>query len=196
MDTVWFSFDVETDGPGPIYNSMISLGIAVFSDDGHLLDQFEVNIEQREDCEEDPDTMEWWQQNQAAWKYCQQKQVAPLVAMYRVAKLYKKWSADYDVKWVAQPACFDWMFLKSYYEAFPSVGNPHIGYSCTDFSSLRETWLNILGLSLDEYKEQRLEWMKEFYVGDLPAEDSHRAVEDALFQGIEFLTLKQRINAL
>lgn len=192
--TVWFSFDIEADGPGPISNSMLSAGIVVLNKRGQVLEKFEVNIEARFDAQQDPDTMNWWKTQQEAWDYCHQNTVSPLDAMWQVGRLYDNWSEGHQVKWVAQPACFDWMFLNSYYTAFASIGNPDIGYSCTCFSSLRKTWLKALDMTTKEYKAVRAEWMAEFHPDEELVEDSHRAVDDALFQGVEFLMLRSKME--
>jgi hypothetical protein len=213
--TVYFSIDVEADGQSPIANSMLSLGIAVIDPESlTLVDTLSVNIHAREGAERDPDTMEWWGKNLRAWGQCQVDRVSPKTAMWRVAKLFSKWSKTHKIQWVAQPACYDWMWLKSYYDAFPSVGSPDIGYFCTDYSSLRRDYLKTRGMTSTEFRESaglREQWMADvfgFWSGDVPdedlektaytipdakgaqqrvVEDSHLAVDDAIFQGCEFI---------
>lgn len=180
-EVVWFSLDVEADGQSPITNSMLSLGICVFDAQGNELDALEVNILPREGCVEDPDTMEWWAGQPAAWEHCHQNQVSPAAAMWAVSKLYAKWAASHDVRWVAQPACFDWMWLKSYYDAFSSAGMTRIGFYCYCFSTMRKRWLETTGTLREHYNELCAAWTAGC------AADSHTALEDARYQGREFL---------
>lgn len=183
MDSkVIFSFDIEADGQGPLSGSMIGLGIAVLNTSGVLLDSLEVAIERRPEAGSDPDTMEWCLKQHEMWQWATGPEaVSPKTAMWRVGKLYSKWSKTHKVEWMAQPACFDWMFLKSYYQAFVSVGAPDIGFSCTCFSTLRKKWLKDNGMPREEYN-----LLREPYVEGVE-EDSHFPLQDAIFQGREYL---------
>jgi len=67
---LYFSFDIEADGPIPGPNSMLSLGVAVFKDDGTRLATFSANLETLSDATPDPDTMKWWKTQPEAWKEC------------------------------------------------------------------------------------------------------------------------------
>ena len=44
MKEIYISVDIETDGPIPGPNSMLSFGAAAFSDDGKLVDTHSANL--------------------------------------------------------------------------------------------------------------------------------------------------------
>jgi len=60
-DKYYISLDIETDGPVPMPNSMLSLGMAAFkAETGTMLDTFGINILPLIGGRQDPQTMEWW----------------------------------------------------------------------------------------------------------------------------------------
>jgi hypothetical protein len=52
--------DIETDGPVPGENSMLSIGCAAFDENGSEVGAFSENIEELEGASGDPSTLEWW----------------------------------------------------------------------------------------------------------------------------------------
>ena len=61
MSEIYVSTDVETDGPIPGVNSMLSLGSAAYMHDKTLISTFSANLETLPDAIADPKTMAWWQ---------------------------------------------------------------------------------------------------------------------------------------
>ena len=60
MNEIYVSTDVETDGPIPGVNSMLSFGSAAYLADKTLVSTFTANLETLPGAEADPQTMEWW----------------------------------------------------------------------------------------------------------------------------------------
>jgi len=56
-DEVYISTDIESDGPIPGPNSMLSLGSAAYLPDGKRVGTFSVNLETLPGAQGDPDTM-------------------------------------------------------------------------------------------------------------------------------------------
>ncbi len=54
---LYFSVDIESDGPIPIRNSMLSFGAAAFTEDGELVGKFTRNLELLPGATQDPKTM-------------------------------------------------------------------------------------------------------------------------------------------
>ena len=79
---LYFSLDVEADGPIPGPNSMLSFAAVVFDPslgaalqgDWRIehLDRFTVNLETLPGAEPDTTTMEFWKRNQAAYEATRQ----------------------------------------------------------------------------------------------------------------------------
>lgn len=185
-NTAYLSFDIETDGPNPMVNSMLSLGIALISSDGQILDELSVNISKREDAKEDENTMKWWKTQPLAWERCHQNMLSPQVAMARVAEFYAKWSQQYRLNWIAAPICFDWMFLKSYYMTFSPHDSPDIGFKATDISTLRDYAIKCKIISNKEFDN---------IVSMIPKRNEHVAVDDAKYQGLIFYGLTRLIHS-
>ena len=85
---VYVSTDIETDGPIPGANSMLSFASIAYDGDGRELGSFSVNLETLPDAIPDARTMEWWRTQPEAWAACRQDPRAPASAM-----------ADYD-RWL------------------------------------------------------------------------------------------------
>ena len=58
MKEIYVSTDVETDGPIPGMNSMLSFGSAAYLEDKTLVSTFTANLETMPDAKGDPKTME------------------------------------------------------------------------------------------------------------------------------------------
>jgi hypothetical protein len=80
MET-YVSTDIETDGPIPGPNSMLSFGSAAFSPDERLLSTFEANLETLPGATGSPQTMAWWGRQPKAWAACREKVRDPADAM-------------------------------------------------------------------------------------------------------------------
>ena len=63
MSEIYVSTDIETDGPVPVVNSMLSFGSAAYLADKTLIGTFTANLETLPGAEPDPRTTEWWRLN-------------------------------------------------------------------------------------------------------------------------------------
>jgi DNA polymerase III alpha subunit (gram-positive type) len=183
--TAFLSFDIETDGPSPILNSMLSLGIALITNDGNVIDTLSVNIKKRDESKEDENTMKWWKTQPIAWEKCHQNMVSPQEAMTKVAEFYRKWISNYKLIWIAAPVCFDWMFLKSYYMTFAPADSIDIGFKATDISTLRDYSIKCKIITDKEY---------QIMTSTIPKGEEHVAIEDAINQGLIFVNLTKLIQ--
>ena len=72
-EEVYFSTDVETDGPIPGPHSMLSLGAAAFSIEWTTppkvtgVSTWTANLELLDGAKGDPETMKWWGSQPEAW---------------------------------------------------------------------------------------------------------------------------------
>lgn len=187
MKKAYLSFDIEADGQSVLTNSMLSLGIVLVTNNGKVLDELEVHIDRREGADEDPDTMKWWATQPDAWQYCHTNTISPVDAMLQVAEFYKKWNTIYKLKWVAMPAAWDWMFLKGYFCAF-GPADVDIGFKATCLSSIKDVVIQVKGWSRADYDSKVDEWTKDC------EKHSHKAVEDARYQGLIFVNLLKTLE--
>ena len=81
-EEVYFSTDVETDGPIPGPHSMLSLGSAAYAADGTLLGTFEANLRTLPGAYPHPVTTAWWREHPDAWDACRADTVEPADAAH------------------------------------------------------------------------------------------------------------------
>jgi hypothetical protein len=187
---IYFSVDIEADGPIPGPNSMLSLGAAAFLDDGTMVSTFSVNFDTLEGATGDPNTMQWWKTQPEAWKACRENTVHPETGM----KQFHRWlgetcAANGDRKpvFVGYPAGFDFLFVYWYLMRF--VGHSPFSFSALDIKSYA---MAILGT---EYRHTTKKNFPGRWFKGQP-EHNHVALQDAIGQGILFCNiLKERKQA-
>jgi len=82
-EAIYVSVDIETNGPIPADNSMLSLGGAAFDQNGALISTFYANLEEVQGSSSNPGTMEWWGKNQEAYNQTQIDKQDPGSVMWR-----------------------------------------------------------------------------------------------------------------
>src|SRR5436190_12243076 len=90
MAEIYVSTDVESDGPIPGPNSMLSFASAAYLPDKTLVDTFTANLELLPGAAGDPKTMAWWEKNAEAFAATRTNLKLPEVAMPRYVAWLKK----------------------------------------------------------------------------------------------------------
>lgn len=179
---IYFSTDIETTGPIPGSNSMISLGSVAMQRDGKHLSTFEMNLNEIHGSTRDKDTMKFWGKNPEAWEYCTTNAVHPLQVMNKFVAWVEKVSKENNAKpvFVAYPAGFDFMFTYWYMIRF--VGRSPFGFSCIDMKTYA---MSLLG---DNYRNISKKTMpKSWFDYSLP--HNHTPLDDAIEQGYTFIQM-------
>lgn len=192
MNEIFFSVDIEANGPIPADFSMLSFGAAAYNDDGTFLDTFERNLKPLDGAKEDIATMNWWATQPEAWELCQTNQVEPLDAMYEFSEWIDKLCERYNARavFVAYPAGFDFTFIYWYLMHF--TGNCPFTFASLDIKSYA---MAMLGTSFRETTKRNLpnRWKSK-------RKHTHEAIQDALGQGELFIAMlkesKANVNAL
>ena len=187
---VYISVDVETDGPIPGPNSMLSLGAAAFVPPStEPISTFSVNFELLEGATPDPGTMKWWREEQPrAWEACRQKLQEPEEAI----RLFVAWveglsgiekkssGAVQNAVFVGYPTGFDFTFTYWYLRRF-SAGSP-FSFSALDLKTFA---MAVLGTPFRETVKRNMP--RVWFPKDRP--HTHVAVDDAIEQGIIFVNM-------
>jgi hypothetical protein len=174
------------DGTNPMQNSMRSIGLALFVENRGLVDTLYVNILPRDGLLPNTKTMrEFWDHHAEQWKALAENAVLPEQAMLTVAEWITKHSKSYSLKWVARPACVDWMWLKCYYETFGPSEKPDIGYYCHCLSSMLRTYFLVYPV---RDKKPIMTQLSE----NVPY--NHNALDDAICQGTIYMNLRKIFN--
>lgn len=174
---IYISTDVETDGPIPGPNSMLSFGSAAYLADKTLVSTFEANLETLPGATGDPDTMAWWQTQPEAWAACRSDLQAPEAAMVK----YAEWLETLPGRpvFVAYPAGFDFLFVYWYLIRF--AGRSPFSFSALDIKTYA---MALLGT---EYRRSTKRYMPKSWFDPRP--HTHVALDDAIEQGALFCSM-------
>jgi hypothetical protein len=177
MIEIYVSTDVETDGPIPGPNSMLSFGSAVYLADKTLLSTFSANLETLPGASGDPKTLAWWKTQPEAWEACRESPLPPEVAM----KQYISWLKELPGKpvFVAYPAGFDFTFIYWYLIRF--TGESPFSHSALDMKTYAMAKLRL------PFRESTKRNMPKSWFDDLP--HTHKALDDAIEQGALFCNM-------
>ena len=180
---VYVSTDVETDGPIPGPHSMLSFASVAFSESGEELAVFSRNLETLDGAAGHPDTMAWWQTQQAAWDACRVDTVSAAVAM----REYVAWLDGLAGRpvFVAYPAGFDFLFVYWYLMRF--VGKSPFSHAALDVKSYA------MCLMKSRFRDASKRHMPRRWFPDV--KHSHVALDDAREQGMLFMAMRKERNA-
>ena len=181
-EEIYVSTDVETDGPIPGPNSMLSFGSAAYRADKTLLGTFSSNLQTLPGANGDPKTMAFWKENQKAYDETRTNLEDPAHAM----KKYAGWLDALPGKpvFVAYPAAFDFMFVYWYLIKF--AGQSPFSFSALDIKSFAMAMLKA------EYRESSKRNMPKHWFP--PAPHTHVALDDAIEQGLLFCNMLAENN--
>jgi hypothetical protein len=178
MTEIYVSTDIETDGPIPSINSMLSFGSAAFSLEKGLLDTFSANLMELPFASPDPKTMcEFWAKQPEAWVACRKDLEHPEPVIIR----YVKWLKALPGKpvFVGYPAGFDFLFIYWYLIYF--AGESPFSFSALDIKSYAMAVLK------KGYRESTKRNMPKRW---FPAsKHTHVAIDDAIEQGELFMNI-------
>lgn len=177
---VYVSIDIESDGPCPLLNSMLSLGAAAFLDDGSLLPgPFSANLELWPSAKPDAETMGWWKTQPTAWTACRADAQTPTLVMTQ----FDRWLTRLPGKPIAvcYPAGYDYTFVKVYFHA--TLGRCPLGFQAIDLKTFA---MAVLGTSFRNTTKRTMprEWFG-------PEKHTHVAVDDAIEQGRLFFAMRK-----
>ena len=174
---IYVSTDVETDGPAPGLNSMLSFGSAAYLADKTLVGTFTANLETLTGAAADPETMAWWLTQPEAWAACRQDPQPPASVMPRYAAWLKGLGGN--PVFVGYPAAFDFMFVTYY--LFRFAGESPFSYFALDIKTYAMALMKV-----NFYDVTKLN-MPQRWFDDLPY--THVALDDAISQGALFCNL-------
>ncbi len=177
MTEIYVSTDIETDGPAPELNSMLSFASAAYLADKTLVGTFSANLETLGGARADPTTMAWWESQTSAWQACRCNLQPPAIIMPR----YVSWLKGLPGKpvFVGYPAVFDFMFITYYLHKF--AGESPFSYFALDIKTYAMVLMkkNLYDVNKDS--------MPKHWFDDLPY--THIALDDAVSQGALFCNM-------
>jgi hypothetical protein len=187
---IYASFDVETDGNNPLQHSMRSIGVALFRENNTQIpiDTFYCTITPQKGAIEEAVCMaNFWNHHPAMMHEVNTDVVTPECAMESLSSFLTFHGRTASIKWVANPANFDWMFLKCYYEKYGPVGKYDIGFFCHDLCALMRAYAVI-------NKIENIHELKVELSGRQKADVPHHALHDAVYQGVMYMNLRKKLT--
>lgn len=180
---LYFSTDIEADGPIPGPNSMLSFASAVFDSDGKMLGTFSRNLELLEGAVADPETQLFWQKNKVAFDETRKNMVNPLRAMSE----YVEWVNSFNCApvFVGFPVAYDFMFIYWYIRKF--VGKSPFSHSAMDIKTMAA-----IAMKSDYRKATKRNMPKNWFSGC--GKHTHVAEDDAIEQGILFSNILKELK--
>lgn len=184
---VYFSTDIEADGPYPIDYSMLSFGTAAFTAEGKLLDTYTANLDTLPGAKQDLDTMEWWKGQPEAWEVCRKDTRPAEVVMPE----YIQWVKGVKVNgqrtrpvFVGYPTGFDFTFMYVYMRKF--AGESPFSFSALDIKSVAMALLKL------EFRATSKKRFPKRWFGK--GRHNHVALDDAIEQGELFCNILKEIR--
>lgn len=175
---IYISTDIETDGPIPGQNSMLSFGSAVFEKSGKMIDTFSANLEFLEGAKSNPITMsEFWDKHPDAWKACRENVQPVKETMSKYVSWVKSLSGS--PVFVGYPATFDFMFVY-WYIIYSGLESP-FSFSALDIKSYASAVLKS-----DFRKTTKQNMPNRWFPKD---KHTHVALDDAIEQGKLFINI-------
>ena len=176
------SIDVETDGPIPGVNSMLSFGAVVYDHNGKEQATFSRNLEVLPGAVAHPDTERWWKSQPAAWAACRKDAAEPLQAMKEFHAFLSHAKKNGKLVWVGYPVGFDFLFLHWYLHRF--CGDSPLSHSALDIKTLAYTVMGAREYAAATKRNMPRDWF--------PARrHTHVALDDAREQGELFFNIRR-----
>lgn len=178
-EEIYVSVDIESDGPIPGPNSMLSFGAVALRSDGTEISSCTHNLELLPGAKGNDDTMAWWSkpEQQEAWKACRKNLVSPELAMNKFVAWVEKLPGK--PVFVAYPAGFDFLFMYWYMMNF--TGRSPFSFSALDIKSYASAVLK------KPYRDSTKRNMPRDWFPKMP--HTHVALDDAREQGLLFINM-------
>ena len=183
-DEIFVSIDIETDGPCPGLNSMLSIGAVAYDQWENQVGVWYSTLAPLTDCNPDAETMAWWATQPAAWAEVSVSRNRPRETIADFGYWCEALRGKPTV--VAWPAVFDFAFTSYYLHRF--TGRNPLGYDALDIRSYASGIARCPGYH-DELPETEIRKM----AGDIDITGlrPHHALDDAIEQGRLFLGLRR-----
>jgi hypothetical protein len=201
MSEMFFSVDVETDGPVPGLHSMLSIGIvALHPETLEECDSFYRKLDPPPGATQNADTMKWWAGFPEQYAEATRNPKDPGSVMFYLDDWVREQTARFSSRagmsstsrvsptpvFVAYPAAFDFGFYAYYAHMY--VGRSVFGFVALDMASLA------MGSNRGAYDDQTKKKWPEEWVEPQDRVALHHALDDARQQADIFRRMMRTIR--
>ncbi len=186
---IYFSVDIEADGPIPPTYSMLSFAAVAFEykdNEINIIGDKSYNLIRLFAAKQHPNTMKFWARFPEAYAKTRKYMVSPIWAMPDFAQWVEKISGEKKAIFIGYPATYDFKWMDYYFYTF--VGKNPFGFSALDMKSYASAILEHHNFSSTSKASMPKKWFKE----GLP--HTHVALDDALEQAHLFCSMKRQIH--
>jgi DNA polymerase III alpha subunit (gram-positive type) len=180
---IYFSIDMESDGPCPGLNSMLSLAAVAVRENGEVLGTWTANLATLPEASSSASAMQFWSRFPKAYEATRQLVQEPADAMIDFVNWVDSWQGVPVA--VAFPAGFDFTWV--YYYTHRFVGRCPFSHSAVDMKTL--AWCYMGGNYRHATKRN---WPRRWFNHQLP--HTHVALDDAQEQAQTFLNMLKDIR--
>lgn len=190
---IYWSFDVEADGPQPGDYSLVSVGLVpCYFDDG--TNNYPLDVEKKDNqiyMEFKPISDKWVEEALAVsglsrdhlWEHGARPEVGIPTLEKRIKTITQRIHGRGKAIAVAYPLSFDWMWLYWYFCKFGSITRNPFGFSgCLDIKTMYAAKADALVVNSTKRN------MPQHLKSKLP--HTHNALDDAMEQGVLFSNLR------
>lgn len=179
---IYFSIDIETDGPIPGPHSMLSLGAVAINSSGEQLGTFYANLHHLPGAGMHPNTQLFWDRFPDMLAATQVDQEDPQAAMQR----FDQWVRSFGgvPVAVAFPAGFDFSWIWWYTNRF--LDQCVFSFSCIDMKTM--AWMMLKGNYRHATKRH---WPSHWFS---KRSHTHQALDDALEQADSFMAMLKQFQ--
>ena len=190
---IYVSIDVESDGPIPGRNNLLSFGAAAFdlaaADPRKPVATFSANLELLPEATPSPSTMAFWAREAAAWTAARQDTRPASEVMPAFVAWVRALPGSPVV--IGYPVTYDFMFLYWYTQAFGGLKD---GEPCPyGFQGLDIKTLAMLELGVPFKSATKKRMPADWFTGAPP--HTHEGLADAIGQGVLFVNIMRARKA-
>jgi hypothetical protein len=187
------SIDTELDGSNPLTNNLLSIGLVAINvrldekkpEEEAMTAQFYCTILPDPNKPADPRTVQaFWSKHPEAWQEVHSNAIPVNIAMAQVSSFLRNLARTHHIKFVAKPACVDWMFFKSVYETYGPEDRYPIGHHCHCLATMNLVYKLMTGEDMTLMRTVGGQAYK------------HHALTDAYCQALEYLKLRRKIDRI
>lgn len=176
--TLYVVVDIETDGPDPGGNSMLSFGAVASHAEGPPVACFSVNLSPLPGASPEPRTLAWWRSEPEAWAAATRDPVPAATAMTRFAEWLR--ALPQRPVFAAYPLVFDGTWIDWYLRRFTGLRlckGPYNGEALFEGTAIDMPSLAMGALGLEAAETLRKPFPEAWLGGHA---HSHGALDDAL----------------
>lgn len=183
MKEIYFSIDIETDGPIPENNSMLSCALVPCTRNEIIDDGISVNFELLPNAIQDKETMNFWSKYKKEYEATRNNLLNPVEGIKLLNEYIIKTSDKLQPVIIGYPVFFDYMFFYWYQIKFTN-------YSPTSFSALDIKTLASEKLQIPYKMSTKRNFPKHWF--DPNKKHTHIALDDAYEQAYMFIKMNEK----